>query len=296
MVGELRISHAQIQPVGLGEYGSTEFFRHALNQSWVPGIQVTRYTRTWKLSRRIETDKDLWAGYLGFINEGELSTLNWDEEIKDFIRGEASSGIVVPFLISDTHRIVSFQLFPGKVRPKTVTSNLQALLNAEGTHTWKVSPVSLLKSFEQWRATVDRVSMINTHLTYPNPDWEDRDTLKQIMDGFRGQKTRITARADEQESIDTDSDLFRQVMDHVLRGYGSLTATGHEIETGDKSQFVQTPDSSFVPIMDQITCQGDTSEVELEDLYEHQNKFIENHSSEIVTVDLEEELDDDTSD
>lgn len=126
--GEFRISHAWIQLEGLGEHGSPEYFRSALDQSWVAGAQVTRYTRTWRLSKRTKPSEGLRTVHLGFVEEGELSTLHWDETEKDLIRGEASSGVVVPFLIDDiprmgdTRRLISFQLFPGAVRPMTVTS------------------------------------------------------------------------------------------------------------------------------------------------------------------------------
>ena len=75
--GEFRISHAWIQLEGLGEHGSPEYFRSALDQSWVAGAQVTRYTRTWRLSKRTKPGEGLRTGHLGFVEEGELSTLHW---------------------------------------------------------------------------------------------------------------------------------------------------------------------------------------------------------------------------
>ena len=297
MPGEFRISHAWIQLEGLGEHGSPEFFRSALDQSWVAGAQVTRYTRTWRLSRRTEPGEGLWAGHLGFVEEGELSTLYWDEAEKDFIRGEASSGVVVPFLIDDiprmgdTHRLISFQLLPGAVQPMTVTSNLQALLNIEKTYIWKITPISIQKSFGQWISTVEGVATFNVQLTYPNPNWTGRENVERLVEGLKAETVTIRAKATEGRSIDINSDWFRQAMDHVRQGYGKATLTGTEKDTGNSSQFVETIDGGSVLIIDKIRSSHESLEATTGDLRQSQDQLIETHSQDMVVVEADEESD-----
>lgn len=295
MPGEFRISHAWIQLEGLGEHGSPEYFRSALDQSWVAGAQVTRYTRTWRLSRQTEPGEGLRAGHLGFVEEGELSTLHWDETGKDFIRGEASSGVVIPFLIDDiprmgdTRRLISFQLLPGAVRPMTVASNLQALLNTKKTHIWKITPISVQKSFDQWVSTVEGVATFNVRLTYPNPNWTGRENVEGLVEGLKAETVTIRAKAIEGSSIDIHSDWFRQAMDHVRQGYGKATLTGTDLDTGSSSQFVETINGGSVPIIDRIRSSHESLEVTTEDLRQSQDQLIETRSQDMVIVEADEE-------
>ena len=254
MPGEFRISHAWIQLEGLGEHGSPEYFRSALDQSWVAGAQVTRYTRTWRLSRQTEPGEGLRAGHLGFVEEGELSTLHWDETGKDFIRGEASSGVVIPLLIDDiprmgdTRRLISFQLLPGAVRPMTVASNLQALLNTKKTHIWKITPISVQKSFDQWVSTVEGVATFNVRLTYPNPNWTGRENVEGLVEGLKAETVTIRAKA-----------------------------------------FVETINGGSVPIIDRIRSSHESLEVTTEDLRQSQDQLIESRSQDTVVVEADEE-------
>ena len=69
MAKEFRISQARIELEGLGSHDDL-YFKNALVQSWVPGAEVTRYTRTWKLSARSEPEDGFWAVHMGFVKEG----------------------------------------------------------------------------------------------------------------------------------------------------------------------------------------------------------------------------------
>ena len=276
---EFRIAHAKILLEGLGGTGTPEFFRSALYQSWTAGVEATRYGRSWKLSKRTELDNDRWTGRLGFVREGELSTLNWDDQLQDFERGEASSGVVVPFVITCQHRIVSFQLFPGKVRPHTVTGSLQALLNAEGAYIWKVSPFSLSQDFDKWRGSVSRVSMFKANLSYPNPSWEDRATIQRLMDTVNAKRTSLMAQAEQDESIDTNANLVQEALEHARRGYGRVTLTGTEIATGSESQFSQTADGGLTTTTDRMLAADEAVEATPEVLSDTRDNLIANNLS-----------------
>ena len=289
MAKAFRVSHAEIRLEGLGEHGSPEYFRSALEVSWVAGVQVTRYGRTWRLSKKATPDTRLWAGRMGFVKEGELSTVDWDSRVQDFVRGEASSGIIVPFIVSEDHRIVSFQLVPGEVRPKTVTSNLQALLNDQGTYLWSIKPISIRKTFETWLQSVDRIAAFNVQLTYPNPNWTGRRNVKGLMTGLGAQKVQIVARADENSSIAFESDWFKQAMDHIRQGYGKATLTGPDNVTGDESRFIETADTGgTVRIIELVTAGDDDREVSIDGLKEKQAQLISLYLEDTVVVDDED--------
>jgi len=43
-------------------------------------------------------EQGLWSGHIGSVESDALSTLAWNEETKQFDRGEASGGVLVPFV------------------------------------------------------------------------------------------------------------------------------------------------------------------------------------------------------
>ncbi len=293
MAREFRVAHAEIQQHGLWQHVTPEDFRSALETSWVAGTQVTRYSRTWRLSRR-RPDNGFWAGHIGFVKEGELETLAWDDNEQDFIRGEASSGVVVPFIIDHVNRVVSFQLIPGSVNVKTVTGNLEALLNEERTYHWEIVPVSYSMSFDEWRETVARVSRINARLVYPNPNWTGRENLESIMDSFNAEVMRLVAAAQEGSSLDVQSDWFLQAMDHARQGYGKADVSGTDKTTGEESKFSLTERGGVVPAVARIPASDETSsEVSIEALRDAQTDLLTRDPSERPALSPDEDDDDD---
>lgn len=283
MAKEFRVSHGAIRLDGLGQHGTLDYFHSALEQSWVAGTRVTRYARTWRLSKQTEFGDGILAGHLGYVNEGEISTINWDEDKKDFIRGEVTSGIIVPFLINSNLRIITFQLFSNKVRQRTVTSNLQALLNVHKTHIWKISPFLLKREFSQWLTSVDSVSNFNARLEYPNPDWTGRENLENLIDGLEAETLSIQAIASEDGSIDTDSSWVEQAMDHVSQGYGRITMTGQDTRTKLKSQFVKSKAGESIPLITPITKDSSALEASFEDLHDAQNDLTTTYYDQLST-------------
>ena len=293
MAREFRVAHAEIQQQGLWQHVTPEDFRSALETSWVAGTQVTRYSRTWRLSRR-RRENGFWAGHIGFVKEGDLETLAWDDEEQDFIRGAASSGVVVPFIIDDINRIVSFQLIPGAVNSKTVTGNLEALLNDEGTYRWEIAPISYLMDFNEWRESVARVSRINARLIYPNPNWTGRENLENIMGGFNAEVLRLVAAAQEDSSLDVESDWFLQTMDHARRGYGKADVSGTDKTTGTESKYSLTDRGGVVPAISQVTASDETAnEVSIAELRETQAELLAREPSERPALSPEEDDNDD---
>ncbi len=290
MEKDFRVSHAEIKLQGLGEHGPSEYFRSALKESWVAGTQVTRYSRTWRLSRFTRPEDGLWAGHIGFVREGDFSTVEWDEAKKDFIRGEASSGVVVPFLISDVHCLVTFQLIPGEVRPTTVTGSLQALLSANGTHFWTIRQFKYSKTIDQWLESVGGVSTFKVRLLYPNPNWTGRQKIRDMMSELKAGILDIKAKAEKDGYIDISSDLSQQAMDHVRLGYGRATLIGSDLNTKDDSRFVLDVNGGAVETPIVVPSGEDDIEVSNEVLMQTQHELLEAQSRNKVVVDIEDEL------
>ena len=293
MAKEFRVAHAEIRQEGLGQHGTLEFFRSALATSWVPGTRVTRYTRTWILSRR-ESENGLLTGEIGFVEEGELETVVFDDSEQVFRRGEASSGVVVPFVIDDANRVVTFPLTSGTVRPTTVTGNLEALLNAEGTYRWNIVPISYPMGFDEWRQSVSGVGRVNARLTYPNPNWTGRSELEKIMDGFRAEVVRIVASAEEGGSLDIESSWFQQTIDHARLGYGKATVSGTDRTTGTESNFTLTEKGGSVPAISRVPINDETkSKITTAQLREAQEKLLELEPNNRLALSPDEDDDDD---
>ena len=292
VVKEYRVSHAVLRQEGLGRFGAEEYIRSSLETSWVAGTQVTRYTRTWRLSRYQE-EGTVWAGHIGFVKEGEISTLAWDDSTMDFIRGEASSGIVVPFIIDLATCMVSFQLIPGKIRPTTVTSNLEALLNREGSYHWGLDLVSFPKNFDEWVMSVAAVSRFNASIEQPNPTWTGRRNIESLMTGLNAEVIRLKARAEMGSSLDVTSDLFRQALDHARRGYAKVELTGIDKETGTESKYLISKEGGVVPAVSRVPVDIDTeTEIPTAKLRQAQVEIIDKPQQRVV-ISVSEDTDDD---
>lgn len=205
-----------------------------------------------------------------------------------FVRRLPAGG-VIPFLIDDSNRIVSFQLVSGQVRITTVTRNLQALLNAGKAHYWKIDRLSFRTEFDDWKHQVDRIKKFSFRLSYPNPNWTGRDNLEGLMDGLRASVISLSARAGADDSIKTDSDWFQQVMDHVRRGYGKVEMVGTELETGDESRFIFTEEGGSVPAVDRIETTSEELEATPQDMREVQSKLLERDADSSLTLVPDEE-------
>lgn len=292
MAKTFRVAHAQITIKGLWDAYPDDEFRSALADSWVAGQEVSRYGRTWRISRHLETDTDFWSGHIGYVESGAFSTLAWNDNTKEFDRGAASGGVVIPFVVNLSQRMVSFQYATRDVKLHTVTGNLQALLNKESTYDWEVVPLSLKREFEDWLASVRNIATLSAHLRQPNPSWEDRDKLADLLDGLRAETLHLTARASQGMAIDSDSDWFTQMMDHVRQGYGQAAMTGSSLESGAQSKFVQTSDGGAVEATERVQVEDDAVELSSEDLMQAQHRLVERGGGVVLPSEFNEEIDD----
>jgi hypothetical protein len=230
--------------VGLAQAALDGLFRElplgeALNRSWVPAATVTRYGRRWYLSRLIDIRDDHWYGRIGFVRRGVVPTLFFDVENADFVTGEAPSGTIVPFVISTDTGLIAYQLRSDVVTERTFIGALRDLLNLNGAYAWDIRPLVEGADYQTWIAGMSRVTEFHFKLERPNPHYGDDEIAERIIEGFKLEYAVLSGVAREGEGIDTESSVFRQALDYVLRDYGRVTLTALD-QQGRESLWVKT--------------------------------------------------------
>lgn len=157
-------------------------YRQALLADWQPGARTTRYNRTWRISAPHPHSEDVLTGRIGFVSEDELDTLEWNEGQQDFVRGQASGGIVIPFAVHAPRRLVAFQLVTGQVRPTSFTGAFESLLNeSRSPYLWSVQQLVEQADYRAWAASVERVTYFSFRIEKPNPHYHDNDVAEQLL-------------------------------------------------------------------------------------------------------------------
>ena len=210
----------------------------ALSASWQAGTSVTRYGRTWHLAR-IHSQTSTWmTGQIGFVGDTSVQTMFFDHSVADFVTGDAPSGILVPFAIRLRDGVIAYQLRPGLVREASFTGALQGLLNAPGREfVWVIRQAVESRTWEEWRQGVEKITGFNIRLERPNPHYGQDHLIEEAVEGIRLEYLRLTGTA-LQEGINTDADLFRQAVNHVLRDYGRAAIHGVDPQ-GEESTWVK---------------------------------------------------------
>ncbi len=113
----------------------------------------------------------MWTGRIGFIREGEFTTVGWDDADQDFEIGRAPGGVIVPFAINTSTGVVAFQRRAGVVRPTTLAGAFRGLLNVIRRDQWIVAPLTVVLSFSDWQGDVVRVTPARFRLQQPNPEF-----------------------------------------------------------------------------------------------------------------------------
>jgi len=202
---------------------------------------------------------------MGFVREGGLTTLDWDDSRQDFVRGEASSGVVVPFLIDTNDGVVSFQLIPNEVRVNTVTTNLRALLNVHASLPFVVEPLALPMTFKAWRKDVAHISRFNVRLDRPNPRYSNK-RVEDLIEGLDARRVRLRALAAD-GGIDPDGSWFQQTMDHVRNGHGHARVSGITKQTGEETTYTESEAGGSVSLIDSLEADEDAVEASPDQLF-----------------------------
>lgn len=199
----------------------------AVAASWKPGASKDLYNRRWIITKILERPQGGFYGRIGFVKEGEVSTLKFDPDRGDFVEGAAPSGVTVPFFISPDGR-VSYQLIANVVREATFIRAFTELMHEgnDGVFQWTVIPLSVERSYDDWIRSVAKVTKFDFRLDRPNPHYDDDYLIEKLVEDTRAVSIRLAGMAPADGQIDTESDPFRQALDHVERKYGRATITG----------------------------------------------------------------------
>jgi hypothetical protein len=187
-----------------------------------PGNSTERYNRLWRLGRTYVEDRVVF-GRLGFERSGAADL--WNEEKRDFIETEVPGGVAAPFALSLDNFLLVFQTRSQDIRVTSFIGAMQGILrDATGDPTWRIESARHPTSFQEWRASVSRVSRLHFNVVPPNPNYQGRPDVRRLIEELRLSAASLDLRSDE--DIDTDADLVGQLLDHVERGYGTATAVG----------------------------------------------------------------------
>jgi hypothetical protein len=251
-----KIGRAQIiEPGQLSLFGNSA---QVLAQVLEPGASVTRHTRLWRLGQT-SSDSDYLVSRIGF--EGQRNTFVWKEESKDFVEAPAPNGLFVPFAINLHTLSVVFQVRPPDIRVQSFAGALQGILRQATDNDWRVEAQIHRTSFQAWRATVDRVIRFNFHVEQPNPNWEGRPDLENIMERL-GDLDAADFGFVAENGIVTDDELVVEIVDHVQRGYGHGSATGlREIDGRVVESVMHTDSGEIEEITELINIRADDADL-----------------------------------
>ena len=230
---QAQIAHARIRLMRAPNQFVFSTFPDALRESWETAESVTRYRREWNLTAPSEVRPGIWGGEIGFEREGSLSRLYFNTETRKFHHEALSSGVAVPFIIDIDQGMVSFQITPPTIRVMSVTTNLQALLNQPELFRWSITPLSAtaLPNYQAWRDTVHYVTKFEARQLHPpNPSYVGRELLGHIMEEVDVEAMSLILQ--NKQGINDEADIAAQILLHSEMGYGTVTATGPDKESG----------------------------------------------------------------
>ena len=194
----------------------------ALMSSLTQGAQVQWRGRAWHMGR-FRADGELTFGRIGFERPGDVVDI-WDDELQDFRKQPQTEGRTSRFVIDFVRQRVAFHVRPGMIEPYTFAGAFRALLNVSAPQGWRwdVQPSVVGVGWEEWVKSVDRVTRITFSLNPPNPDWEGRPVIKELVDGPG--TDHATVGFTSTSGVNTDADVVRQAVDHVREHRGGSFA------------------------------------------------------------------------
>jgi hypothetical protein len=169
---------------------------------------------------------------------------------------------VVPFGIEVETGATAFQLIPGIVRTTIFTGALQALLNENGLFRWSISPLARQWSFEDWRAG-HKVTSFTFRLERPNPRYHGQ-IVEEIVDRLNLEAARLQGAAEMGDSVNTESQILQELLDHVRRRYGRGVLHGRD-DRGEESEW-RSEAGGTVPAQRRIPVQTEEREIPDNDL------------------------------
>jgi hypothetical protein len=228
----------------------------------VPGASTERYGRIWHIGRT-EQDDGFFYGRLGFEGSGTADL--WNEDDKDFQAARTPAGVASPFAVRLSDLLIIFQTRGRDIRVTSFTGALQGILRDEsGDEDWRVETAHAEISFAEWRASVQRVTQMRFHVEPPNPNYQGRPILKQIIDGAKVSAADIDLHS--ADGVNTEAEIVTELLHHAGLGYGRNVSVGERTTDGHVTETVFSSELNGETEVTIVPANPETGEVERETL------------------------------
>ena len=233
-----------------------------IGKAFVAGASIVRYGREWHMGQTQHQGRWI-TGRIGFQAAGVTEL--WNATLRDFEESRLSAGTTSPFALNaGTQRIV-FQIRPGFIRPNSFTGALQALMNeGDALRRWRVSTDTRRVEWPDWINSIDRLVELRFTLNRPNPNYKDREKVRELIEGLDAATVQIIARADPEDpdGLTVDDAFVSQMIEHASHD-GTWRAVGEK--AGEPDPLKWRSDEEVLP---EHTVQADpeTKEASPEDL------------------------------
>jgi hypothetical protein len=204
----------------------------------------TAHRRTWLVgNRRIDTDRRLLSGRVGWKKVEPIAETLFDEKAKSWVDtvGGSESSATSAFVFDPDNRVLAIALHPS-FRVTTLATVFRRLLNQgeretlDGATTdWDVEPLLDGREFKQWLASVDAVQVLRFNAKLPNPD--ALDSFEPVI----GRMKRAEAKTMREiiEARDPERGLQHLADDEVFRAYVAMGEAGFGYVTARGTQNVR---------------------------------------------------------
>jgi hypothetical protein len=199
-----------------------------------PQQVITRYDRTWRLSRPQQLDDEpAIFGKLGFQSgQPNDDEVQYDEEAEDFIaiprsrgRGQFSYYVLdleERYLVFEERRDIRRTSFAGALRG--------ILERSEGPNAaFEAEFVADMGELDDWLSNTDRVTRFFVSVRQPNPGWDERDArlVRQIMEEANAGRLNleVTPHGDG-PGLQVQGTGLVPFIDYAQQAYGVVRATG----------------------------------------------------------------------
>lgn len=206
------VSFAVVEPDGM------EF--DELVGALVGGTRTATYGRTWVMTEP-HVNGDYVHGRIGIVTDVE----QWDEESHEFHPGTIEAGYATPYLLHLPTRRLVFQTRGSLIKAQSFVNAFEHLLEAtDAATTWRVRLAERDMDWADFLASVERIEKMSIRMERPNPRFRS-DLAEALVSDTESASATVTLRADENGSVDSDSEVVEQLMAHA-EAYGNTTATG----------------------------------------------------------------------
>lgn len=213
-----------------------EMLTHVLD----PHREINKYARRWRMARPQTTGRFI-HGKLGFVSSSEVDTLVFDERELDFVTEPIpkDAGQVALFSVSLDSQVLAFEAVPGHITRGTFVGRFTDFIEAAGAPL-ELNAITAEGRFERWRATVDRVLVLDVSVTRPNPDVTEATvrTSNRLKD-LQASLIKEHVESDLPDGINTNARELSDAIEHTSAGYGRTRARAvrgdREVEFDSKS-------------------------------------------------------------